>query len=67
MYPDLSTAAWRKSARSGGEGGNCVEVAITDKVIGLRDSKNTGGGVLVFNSAAGLAFLESVKDGRLAR
>jgi hypothetical protein len=67
MYPDLSTATWRKSVHSGGEGGNCVEVAITDKVIGVRDSKNTAGGVLVFNSAAALAFLESVKGDRLGR
>lgn len=37
MIPDLSTAAWRKSSRSGGEGGNCVELAYLG---GVRDSKN---------------------------
>lgn len=67
MNPDLSTATWRKSARSGGEGGNCVEVALAGEVIGVRDSKNVDGGVLVFGSAAGAAFLASVRSGRLAR
>jgi len=34
--PDLPT--WRKSRRSGGEGGNCIELANT---LGMaRDSKN---------------------------
>lgn len=37
MIPDLSGAAWRKSSRSGGEGGNCVELAYAG---GIRDSKN---------------------------
>lgn len=27
---DLSRAAWRKSSRSGGNGGECVEVAAVD-------------------------------------
>lgn len=37
MLPDLSTAVWRKSSRSGGEGGNCVELTVLGAV---RDSKN---------------------------
>ena len=67
MNPDLSDVTWRKSARSGGEGGNCVEVALPDDLIGVRDSKNAEGGVLVFGSAAGSAFLESIRSGRLSR
>ncbi|MYU14471.1 DUF397 domain-containing protein, partial [Streptomyces sp. SID8361] len=27
INPDLSTAAWRKSSYSNGDGGECVEVA----------------------------------------
>ncbi|MGH3389048.1 MAG: DUF397 domain-containing protein [Actinomadura sp.] len=34
---DLSTARWRKSSRSGGQGGACVEVAA---LAPLRDSEN---------------------------
>lgn len=26
--PDLSAAQWRKSSRSGGSGGQCVEIAV---------------------------------------
>lgn len=39
MIPDLSGAAWRKSSRSGAEGGNCVELTYVGAV---RDSKNPG-------------------------
>jgi hypothetical protein len=28
IKPDLATAVWRKSSRSSGQGGQCVEVAI---------------------------------------
>jgi hypothetical protein len=64
MNPDLSDVAWRKSARSGGEGGNCVELAITTTVIGVRDSKNTSS-VLVFTAASAGAFLAAARCDRL--
>lgn len=44
MTPDLAAAVWRKSSRSGGEGGNCVELA---SVGAVRDSKNPTAGVLL--------------------
>ena len=31
---------WRKSSYSGGNGGNCVEVADHDEMILVRDTKN---------------------------
>ncbi len=34
---------WRKSSYSGGEQGQCVEIAETPSAIHIRDSKNTGG------------------------
>jgi hypothetical protein len=43
MTPDLSAAVWRKSSRSGGNGGACVELA---NIGAIRDSKNPGGPVL---------------------
>lgn len=59
---DLSGAVWRKSSRSGGGGGgdNCVEVAVVGAVVGVRDSKNVAGGLLVFGGAAWEAFAGGV-------
>ncbi|MEV4844086.1 DUF397 domain-containing protein [Micromonospora matsumotoense] len=46
---DLSDARWRKSTRSNGQGGNCVEVADNlSGVVVVRDSKDPGGPVLAF-------------------
>lgn len=46
---------WRRSSFSGGEGGgndNCVEIALTDGMAAVRDSKNTSGPVLALPVAA---------------
>jgi hypothetical protein len=62
--PDLSCAAWRKSTRSGGTGGNCVEVATNlPGVAAIRDSKNLDGPRLVFTHAEWEAFTAGVKGG----
>jgi hypothetical protein len=39
-------AHWRKSSHSGGDEGECVEVADLDGHIGVRDSKNPDTGHL---------------------
>lgn len=62
MPPDLSDAVWRKSSRSGGEGGNCVEVV--SGVRAVRDSKNPDGGVLLLQGVAAVAFMTAVKAGQ---
>lgn len=49
---DLSTATWRKSSHSGGTGGECVEVASGPRCIGVRDSKDPGGGHLALSRDA---------------
>ncbi|MBP2320884.1 hypothetical protein JOF56_001269 [Kibdelosporangium banguiense] len=36
----LTGATWRKSSFSGPNGGECVEVAVTPELIGIRDSKD---------------------------
>lgn len=59
---DLARATWHKSARSGGQG-NCVEVAGTPMVIGVRDSKDPAGPVLVFTRSEWQAFVDGVKAG----
>ncbi|MFF2124954.1 DUF397 domain-containing protein [Streptomyces olivochromogenes] len=53
---------WRKSTYSGGEGGNCLEVASGHPtLIPVRDSKNPLGPKLTFRSEAWFAFVEGVK------
>ena len=60
----LNAAVWKKSSRSNGNGGNnCVEVAILDADVAVRDSKNRSGPALVFNAAQWTAFVNSAKDG----
>jgi hypothetical protein len=62
---DLSDAHWRKSTYSNGDGGNCLEV--TDGVPGVipvRDSKVTGGPVVVIGSAAWTEFVRSIVQSR---
>ncbi|MEV0429143.1 DUF397 domain-containing protein [Micromonospora sp. NPDC049836] len=55
---ELSGARWRKSTRSGGNGGDCVEVAANlPGVVGVRDSKDPAGPVLTFTPAAWTRFL----------
>lgn len=66
--PDASAlTTWRKSSYSGGDNGDCVEVA--DGVAGVmpvRDSKDPQGPALVFPAAAWTAFVADVKAGRFA-
>lgn len=59
----LEDANWRKSSRSDGQGGACVEVAITAEVVGVRDSKDRGGAVLVFSREQWAAFASGVQAG----
>jgi hypothetical protein len=64
IHADFSQAVWRKSSRSGGNGGNCVEVATNlPGVVAVRDSKNRSGPVLSFTPTEWQAFLGGVKDG----
>ncbi|MFI6758649.1 DUF397 domain-containing protein [Micromonospora sp. NPDC050417] len=55
-------ATWRTSSRSGSNA-NCVEVAdLTGPaaLVGVRDSKDPGGPVLVFAAPAWSAFLATL-------
>jgi len=53
---------WRKSSRSSA-GDNCVEVATSDSLVGVRDSKNPGNGALTFDHGTWTAFLAGVNSG----
>ncbi|TDQ01166.1 DUF397 domain-containing protein [Labedaea rhizosphaerae] len=48
---------WRKSSYSGGNGSDCVEVAISPRRAAVRDSKNISGPVLRFPAEAWWAFV----------
>ncbi|TDB89285.1 DUF397 domain-containing protein [Actinomadura sp. 7K534] len=42
----MSQPHWRKSSHSGGDEGNCVEIADLSDQIAIRDSKNFAAGHL---------------------
>jgi hypothetical protein len=58
---DLANARWTKSSHS--QSGSCVEVAMVDGAIAVRDSKDRGGPALIYTQAEWEAFLGGVKDG----
>ncbi|WP_190812540.1 DUF397 domain-containing protein [Saccharopolyspora pogona] len=54
---------WRKSRRSAQQGA-CVEVAVSDEAVGVRDSKDLDGGFFVVSPAQWSAFTTRVKSGQ---
>ncbi|MBM0229057.1 MULTISPECIES: DUF397 domain-containing protein [Micromonospora] len=59
---DLTGAIWRKSTRSGGNGGECVEVATNlPGIVAVRDSKDTTGPMLTFTPQAWAGFITAAK------
>lgn len=67
MNVDLSGAVWFKSTRSG-PSKDCVEVAHLDGgMVGVRDSKNPDGPVLVFTPSEWDVFTDGVRDGEFNR
>jgi hypothetical protein len=61
---DVSSAAWRKSSYSGGNGGNCVEVAGNlAGIVAVRDSKDPDGPALIFTPDEWRTFAAGVKAG----
>ncbi|MGK5519017.1 DUF397 domain-containing protein [Micromonospora sp. URMC 107] len=61
---DLTGAVWRKSTRSGDNGGDCVEVATNlPGIVAVRDSKDPVGPTLIFGPAAWSAFAGAAANG----
>lgn len=62
---DVTGARWRKSTRSGNNGGNCVEVADNlPGVVLVRDTKDRDGGMLTFAPGAWRGFVAFAKASR---
>jgi Domain of unknown function (DUF397) len=60
----LDRAQWRKSSYSGGNGGNCVEVARNlPGIVAVRDSKDPEGPALTISPAGWDAFVQGIKQG----
>ncbi len=60
---ELTGARWRKSTKSGSNGGDCVEVADNlSGVVGVRDSKDPAGPALTFDPAAWRAFVARLTE-----
>lgn len=64
---DLTHVTWRKSSFSGGNNGQCVELADLGSGLAVRDSKSPTSGTLVVGARARAAFTSSVKSGTLDR
>ncbi|MBY8870973.1 DUF397 domain-containing protein [Micromonospora sp. PLK6-60] len=63
---DLTGAVWRKSTRSDNGGSTCVEVATNlPGLVGVRDSKDRQGPVLIFPPAAWANFARATAAGSL--
>lgn len=61
---DLTNATWRKSSFSNLE--NCLEVALIDGGVAVRDSKNPSRGVLAFENAEWRAFVRGAAAGEFS-
>jgi hypothetical protein len=60
MLPSGDKAGWHKSSYSMSNG-HCVEIAMEDGLVGVRDSKVQNGPVLRFGPAAWSALLAEVR------
>ncbi|MFC8147538.1 DUF397 domain-containing protein [Streptomyces paradoxus] len=56
---------WYKSSYSGGDQGECLEVAPGRPDVPVRDSKATHIPALVFSRSGWAVFVTAVKDGRI--
>jgi hypothetical protein len=54
---------WKKSSKSGANGGECAEVRQHDDAVQVRDSKNPTGPVLTFDRDQWRAFIDAAKAG----
>ncbi|MCP2341546.1 DUF397 domain-containing protein [Actinomadura rupiterrae] len=56
------TPVWRKSSYSGGNQGDCIELADISSEVGVRDSRNTQGPYLTMTRENLAALTEILKS-----
>jgi hypothetical protein len=61
----LALTGWCKTSYSGGDQGECLEVAPGHPDIPVRDSKTAHGPALVSSRSGWAAFVAAVKDGHI--
>jgi uncharacterized protein DUF397 len=66
--PAYGNTGWKRSARCGPDGGNCVEVNLGDgHLVGVRDSAHSAPKpVLAFAPREWRRFLTAARDGRFS-
>lgn len=57
----MHSSSWVKATKSGGNGGDCVEMRRNGDRIEVRDSKNPQGAVLSFTRAEFDAWLDGAR------
>ncbi len=63
---DNSHLTWRKSTYSGGNGGECIEVASTGRpLVAVRDSKDPNGPNLAFTTPMWQSFVQRLRGAGL--
>jgi hypothetical protein len=63
---DNGHLTWRKSSYSGGNGGNCVEMAsVVGPLVAVRDSKDPNGPNLAFTTPMWQSFVQTLRGAGL--
>jgi hypothetical protein len=62
----IDDLCWRKARKSGGNGGNCVEVGTAGRTstVAVRDTKSRERGMLAVAPSTWKRFMDEIKDGR---
>nr|WSY54756.1 DUF397 domain-containing protein [Streptomyces sp. NBC_00886] len=66
VFDSSALTGWYKSSYSGGDQGDCLEVARGYAGVPVRDSKAVTGPALVFSPGGWAAFVGAVRDGRVS-
>ncbi len=59
----MHASRWVKATKSGGNGGDCVEMRRNGERVEVRDSKRPDGPVLAFTAAEFAAWLDGARGG----
>ncbi|WP_436774847.1 DUF397 domain-containing protein [Yinghuangia sp. YIM S09857] len=60
---NASVLVWFKSSHSGTQGDDCVEIAVTERAVHVRDSKSVSGPQLIVSPGDWARFVRSTARG----